>query len=489
MESRIRCSALRGRVMTAAEAAQTITNGMTLAVGGYTTCGYPKVIINELAKRKNAGEDLTLNVFSASNNGVIDTVLAEAGIIRRRSPMIESKALAALVNQGRVAYCEQQMNRLPRLLRTGAFGHIDVAVIEALNIREDGSIVPTASVGGVPNLIEAADRVIIEINTAMPDELEGMHDIYIPDGGPIPLTSCAQRIGRDSVACPVEKIAAIVFSDIPDQVSPLAPAKPEQLRLADHLFNFLELEMKRLGRTQLPPVQTGFGNLASEIVYGLGRSNFHDIAFFGGVAQEANIALVASGKARAVSCGSVKMTPGVETLLRTSPEAREKIVIRNMEVTNSSEVISRLAPITLTSGIEMDIYGNVNSSHITGSKVVNGLGGGANFAENAGLSVMMVVSESKGGAISAIVPMVSHQDISEHDIDIVVTEHGVADLRGKSDVERAREIIENCTGLYQEQLRSYLERAIETTGGHHPILLDEALSWHKRLKETGTMQM
>ena len=85
-------------------------------------------------------------------------------------------------------------------------------------------------------------------------------------------------------------------------------------------------------------------------------------------------------------------------------------------------------------------------------------------------------------------PMVSHQDISEHDIDVVVTENGVADLRGKSDTERAREIIENCAGAYKDQLRSYLDRAA-AAGGHHPVLLDEALSWHIRLKKTGSMML
>lgn len=486
MEARIRNAQLRGRVKSAAEASLIICNGMTVAVGGYTSCGYPKAIINELVSRKNSGEELYLSVVSGSNNGFVDTPLAEAGIITRRAPMIESKALAALVNKGSVAYCEQQMNKFPRLLRTGAFGHIDVAVVEAVCILEDGSFVPSSSVGMVPNLIEAADKVIIEINTSMPEELEGMHDIYLPKGEPIPLTACGQRIGAKSIACPAEKLEAIVFCDIPDTVAPLAPAKPEQLKIADNLFNFLELEMRRQGRSSLPPIQTGFGNLAAEIVNGLERSEFKDIEFFAGVAQEANVNLVASGRAKAISCGSVKMTPRVMELIRSDAGIRDKIVLRNGEITNSSEVISRLAPITLTSGIEMDIYGNVNSSHIAGSKVVNGLGGGANFAENAGLSVMMIVSEGKGGAISAIVPMVSHQDISEHDIDIVVTEHGVADLRGKSDIERALEIINNCTGLYKEQLADYFSRAC-TKGGHHPILLDEALAWHISLKENGTM--
>lgn len=488
MESRIRSAELRSLVKQAAEASEVIKNGMTVAVGGYTSCGYPKAVIRALAERANSGEQLRLSVVSGANNGVVDTILAEASIVARRAPMIESKVIAGQINKGSVSYCEQQMNKMPHLLRAEAFGHIDVAVVEAVAVNSDGSFVPSSSVGFVPLLVQLADKVIIEVNAAMPGQLEGMHDIYMPDGGPIPIVSAGQRIGAASVPCDIRKISAIVMSDEPDEVAALAPVKPEQAAIADNLFNFLELEMKRRGIKQLPPVQTGFGNLAAEIVNALGRSNFSDISFFGGVAQEANIKLAASGKAKAVSCGSVKMSSEVKRLIEENEDVRRRVVIRNGEITNNSEVIARLAPITLTSGIEMDIYGNVNSSHISGSKIVNGLGGGANFAANAGLSVMMIVSTGKGGAISTIVPMVSHQDISEHDIDVVVTENGVADLRGKSDVERAREIIENCAGAYKDQLRSYLERAV-AAGGHHPVLLDEALSWHIRLKQTGSMML
>ena len=473
--------------MEAGEAASLVTFGMTVAVGGYTSCGYPKTVIRALADRKTAGEDLWLNIISGANNGFVDTILAEQEIIRYRAPMIESKVLASQVNKGQVRYCEQQMNKMPRLLKTEAFGHIDVAIVEALAVYEDGSLVPTNAVGMMPNLIAMADRVIVEINTAMPLEMEGMHDIFLPEGGPVPLTSCDERIGQKTVPCPVEKIAAIVASDILDEVAELAPVKPAQKAVSDNLLNFLELEMKKQGKTTLPPIQTGFGNLAAEIVTGLGESSFRDLEFFGGVAQEANIRLVKDGKARAITCGSVKCSEPVLQWLWEEEKVREKVIFRNGEVTNSSEVIARLGPVTLTSGIEMDIYGNVNSSHISGSRVVNGLGGGANFAQNGSLSVMMIVSENKGGAISTIVPMVSHQDISEHDIDVVVTEHGVADLRGLSDVDRANAIIENCSGLYKEQLKDYLKRAVETTGGHHPVLLDEAFSWHRALKEQGTM--
>ncbi len=168
-------------------------------------------------------------------------------------------------------------------------------------------------------------------------------------------------------------------------------------------------------------MQTGFGGLAAEIARGLAKSDFTDLTFFCGGITDAVLELIEMGKVRAVSAGSIQMTPKAVRMMEENPALfREKIILRNTDITNRAETIGRMGIIALTSGIEMDMYGNVNSSHIAGTQVVNGLGGGANFAENAALSILLMPSENKGGAISTIVPMVSHQDISEHDIDALL---------------------------------------------------------------------
>ena len=490
MHERIACPSLREKVVSAETAASLIQDGMTVAFGGYTSAGYPKAIPLALAKRRASGESLALNVVTSSTCGPVDTLLGNAGIIRRRTPMTDSRPLSQQINAGQVQYCEQQMNKLPRLLKTGAFGRIQVAVVEALGITADGGIIPTTAIGMEPSLLDAAEAVIVEINLSQPEILAAFHDIYRPQPGtPIPLCHVSQRIGSSSISMDPSKVQAIVFTEGLDETSEPAPSTPAQRALAGHLFHFLEQEMWRTGQTRLPPIQTGFGNLASEVVHCLADSSFSDIEFYCGGLQAANLELLATGRAKAASCGSIQLTPTALTLLENEQATlRRALVIRNGEVTNHAETISRMAPITLTSGIEIDIYGNVNSSHVSGARVINGLGGGANFAENAGLSVMMLVSESKGGSISTIVPMVSHQDICEHDIDVVVTEHGVADLRGKTETERALAIIQNCTGSYRPQLLDYFERAC-ATGGHHPVLLHEAFSWHLALQENGTMRL
>ena len=453
MKNRIACFALQKKKMTAEEAAALIEKDMLVAFGGYTSSGYPKKIARELAKRKQAEPELTIRMLTGANTGPLDTILSEANLVTWRAPMIESKSIAKQVNSGVVPYVEQQMNKMPQLVACGAFGKIDVAVVEALYIREDGGIVPTSSVGMVPHFLEQAEKIIVEVNTAQPLALDGMHDIYLPEKNqPIPLTDVAERIGKSYIPVDINKICAVVESDELDHAVSVGESKQQTMQIAENLLKFLQEEAKRMPEGKLPPLQTGFGNLATEIARGLGRSAFEDLTFFCGGITEAILELIAAGKVRAASTGSIQMTPRSVALLEEKPELfREKIILRNTDVTNRAETIGRMGVIALTSGVEMDIYGNVNSSHIAGTQVVNGLGGGANFAENAGLSILLLPSENKGGAISTIVPMVSHQDICEHDIDVVITENGIADLRGKDDRQRAVSIIENCAGPHYHQ--------------------------------------
>ena len=464
MKERIAYTALQKKKMSAEQAAALIEKDMLVAFGGYTSSGYPKSVARELVKRKTEQPDFTIRMLTGANVGPLDTILGGAEIISWRAPMIESKTIAKQANSGSVQYVEQQMNKMPGWVASGIFGKIDVAVVEALYITEEGGIVPTSSVG--------------------------MHDIYIPEKGqPIPLTDTAGRIGKPYMTVDIGKIYAIVESGELDEAASAGEGKPENRKIAENLINFLQAEAKRIPDGKLPPLQTGFGGLAAEIARGLAKSDFTDLTFFCGGITDAVLELIEMGKVRAVSAGSIQMTPKAVRMMEENPALfREKIILRNTDITNRAETIGRMGIIALTSGIEMDMYGNVNSSHIAGTQVVNGLGGGANFAENAALSILLMPSENKGGAISTIVPMVSHQDISEHDIDVVITENGIADLRGKDDRQRAACIIENCAGVhYREKLNAYFERAKKEVGGHHPQLLAEAFSWHICLKQTGTM--
>ena len=490
MLDRIEHKGLRDRAASVEEAGQLIRNGMTVAFSGYTACGYPKKIGSELARRKKEGEDLGINLVAGAQIGTeVFEELAEAGVLNRVAPLIGSKTLAAQINAGKVHYVEQQMSKLPRLLRSGAFGKIDVAVVEALAVTPEGWIIPTNSVGMTPNFLETAEAIIVEINLAQPAELRGLHDVFLPAPPPatkpIPLTGVAQRIGEPFIKVDPAKIRFIVETNVIED-SPDTSADGAS-PITDNLMNFLELESKRNWGGRMFPLQTGFGNVTNTLLLALGDSRFTDLEFFCGGVSEAHVKLMRSGKVRAVSTGSLKLSPLVRKLLRTEPAMfRELMVLRNTEICNGLETVSRLGVVAINTGVEVDVYGNVNSSHIAGSKVVNGLGGGANFAQSSLLSIVVQPSIAKGGAISSIVPMVSHHDIGEHDVDVLITENGVADLRGKDDRERANLIIENCTHeSYRDDLKRYLAKA---GGGHHPVALTDAVAWHERLLQTGSMR-
>jgi succinyl-CoA:acetate CoA-transferase len=477
--------------MTAAEAAAFISDGMTVAMSGYAMAGYPKAVVQSLVEQQSRDNPVSIHLVTGANVPWLDETLGTAHAVRRRTPMVAHRTLASQCNGGSVRYVEQQMCNMPRLLRRGSFGRIDFAIVEALGFDAAGNLIPTSSVGMTHHLLAAADQIIVEINTAQPEQLGALHDIHIPapppGTKPIPLTRVNQRIGTGSIPVDRKKIIGIVESDIPERIGAQPAATTVTRRIAGHLFDFLEREYPR-EKTALPPIQTGFGSIADSIVEAFQESPFGDLQFYCGGITEPVLELFSSGKARALSTGGLGMTDRVERILRTTPDLKDSLIIRNGDITNSAEVVARLGLIALNTGIEIDIYGNVNSSHVGGNRVVNGIGGGAGFARNAGLSVILIPSTAKDGAISNLVPMVSHQDIGEHDIDIVVTENGLADLRGLDDSERADAIVSQCSSdLYRGQLASYLHVARKRCGGHHPQLPDVAHSWYRRLKESGSM--
>ena len=491
MNERIKRSSLQGCIKSSDQAAAYIKDCMTIAMSGYAMAGYPKAVVEELVKRKESGENLVINLITGANVPWVDEKLGSANIINRRSPMIASRTLASQVNGSSIKYVEQQMCKMPRLLRRGSFGKIDIAVVEALGFNENGDLIPSTSVGMVHHLMDTADAIIVEVNSAYPKCLEGIHDIYVPKAPPktepIPLVETSHRIGKTAIPVDEDKILCIVETNLAEDLGAQAKGTEQAIKIAEHLFEFLDKEFEDW-HGKLPPIQTGFGGIANAIADAFSKSNFTDLQFFCGGVTEPVMELLAEGKATAISTGGLGMSPRVEEILNSIPNLHEHLTIRNGDITNNAEVIGRLGLIALNTGIEMDIYGNINSSHIAGSRVVNGIGGGANFAQNSGLSIIVMPALSKGGAISNIVPMVSHQDICEHDVDIIVTENGLADLRGLDDVERAESIIKNCASdVYQKQLSKYLSDARLRCGVHHPQLTNEAFELYTRLKTTKTM--
>ena len=165
---------------------------------------------------------------------------------------------------------------------------------------------------------------------------------------------------------------------------------------------------------------------------------------------------------------------------------RSRIVLRPQEISNNPEVARRLGLITINTALEADIFGNINSTHVCGTKMMNGIGGSGDFTRNAYISIFTTPSTAKGGAISSFVPMVSHLDHSEHSVKVIITEHGIADLRGKSPIQRAHTIIDNCVAPeYKELLREYLNQA---PLAHTPHNLRLATAMHQEFLKSGDMR-
>jgi acyl-CoA hydrolase len=166
---------------------------------------------------------------------------------------------------------------------------------------------------------------------------------------------------------------------------------------------------------------------------------------------------------------------------------KSRILLRPQEISNSPEVVRRMGLITINTALEADIFGNINSTHVSGTRMMNGIGGSGDFTRGAYLSIFTTPSTAKDGKISAFVPMVSHLDHSEHSVKIIVTEYGVADLRAKSPVQRARVIIDNCVHPdYRPLLNEYLSMGIS---GHTPQNLKACFAFHHALAESGDMHL
>ena len=501
-QSRMRCQALADKVMSAEAAAAFIKPGDNVGMSGFTGAGYPKAVPGALVDRVKAatarGERFSMGVWTgASTAPELDGALAKVDGIDLRMPYQSDPVTRAKINAGQMDYLDVHLSHVAQMVWEGFFGHLDVAVVEVAGITEDGSLIPSSSVGNNKTWLDQADRVILEVNSWQPAELEGMHDIYYgtalpPHRKPLEIVEPSDRIGIPYLKCPPEKIVAIVPTNAPDRNSAFKPMDSDSQLIADNVLEFLTHEVKqgRLPATLLP-LQSGVGNVANAMMDGLDAGPFRPLTAYTEVIQDGMLKLLRSGTLSMISATAFSLSDeGLVDLRANFADYRDRIVLRPQEISNHPEVIRRLGCLAMNGMIEADIYGNVNSTHVMGSSIQNGIGGSGDFARNAWVSIFLTPSTAKNGAISCIVPMASHVDHTEHDVHVLVTEQGIADLRGLPPRRRAQQIINNCAHPdYRPALQDYLDRATASNAGKHtPHLLDEALSWHARYLKTGTMK-
>ncbi len=490
---RIRLPSLHSKIISATEAAALIQDGMTVGMSGFTRAGEAKAVPHALAERALQTPLKISLMTGASLGNDLDKQLTEAGVLSRRMPFQVDSTLRKAINDGTVMFIDQHLSDTVELLRNRQIKAVDLAVIECVAITEEGHLVLSTSVGNSASFAILAKQVIVEINLAQPLELEGLHDIYIPSYRPtrlpIPVLKADTRIGSQAVQIDPSKIVGIVISNQPDSPSTVSPPDIETQAIADHLVEFFKNEVRENRLThRLMPLQAGIGNIANAVMHGLIGSPFHDLTMYSEVLQDSTFDLFDAGLLSFASASSVTLSaPKHAQVFGDFGRYKPKLLLRPQEISNHPEVIRRLGVIGINTALEFDIYGNVNSTHICGTRMMNGIGGSGDFSRNAHLAIFVTKSIAKGGAISSIVPMVSHVDHTEHDVDILVTEQGLADLRGLAPRERARVIIDQCVHpAYRDALNDYFTAAC-AKGGHTPHVLRDALAWHINLEESGSM--
>ena len=496
ISDRVRNKDLQAKIVSAEEVAAFIKPGMSIGMSGFTASAYPKAIPLALAERMKK-EPFKIDLWTGASTGPeLDDTLAAVHGIAKRLPYQTDAILRGEINDGSVDYLDLHLSESAQLARVGYLGKLDIAIVEAVAITEEGNIIPSTSLGNAASYVQQADIVIVEVNTTQPLELEGMHDVYVPLDPPhrlpIPIVKADDRVGTPFIPCTPDKIKYIVPCDIKDHTRDLAPIDENSKKMSQFTLEFLNAEIKA-GRMpkNLLPLQSGVGNVANAVMAGFVDSDLEDLTVYTEVIQDGMLDLIDANKLNFASGTAFSPSPaGMERFYKDVEKYKKYLLLRPQEISNSPEVVHRLGVIAMNTALEVDIYGNVNSTHVTGTKMMNGIGGSGDFARNAFLTIFYTPSVAKNGAISSVVPMCSHIDHTEHDVDVIITEQGIADLRGLAPRKRALEIINNCVHPdYKPVLLDYYNRAVEATKhAHTPHIIKEALSFHEKFIETKSMK-
>src|SRR5690554_6682508 len=484
------------KFISAEEAAALVNHDDNVGFSGFTHAGCPKVVPVEIAKRAEEehakGNPFKIGVSTGASTGhCIDGALSRAGAIKFRTRYQTNKDMRIARNKGEFDFFALHLSQLAQEIRYGFLGKINVAIIEACDVTESGEIVPTSGVGITPTICRLADIVIVELNKKVPTKLRGIHDLYELQDPPkrreIPIYEVQNRVGLEYVKVDPSKIY-VVETDKEAEGGGFAPVDEVTARIGNNVADFFVSELKA-GRipAHFLPIQSGVGNIANAVLASMGSNpGIPRFEVYTEVIQDAVIDMMQQGNISFAS--GCSLTVSNEVLNKFYEDLsffKNKLVLRPSEISNNPGLARRLGIISLNTAIEVDIFGNVNSTHVNGTKMMNGIGGSGDFTRNSYLSVFLTPSTAKNGAISCIVPKVTHEDHNEHSVKIVVSEYGVADLRGKGPKKRAVELIEKCAHPdYRPLLHEYLNRGVE---GHIPQDFYSCFAFHQALKETGSM--
>ena len=403
-----------------------LTPGATIYVGG--SCAEPRGILDALTGMGLDVPDISYiqQPLGAVNQRDLSTL--SPGASQRTffmTPFLQD-GLAV----GRVEFVPMHMRTIFDHLQGSA---IDVAILQGARDR-NGELRFGPNVDYVDAVLESAKSIVIELNTSF----------TAPIGAP--------RIDPARIDLLVETEAA-------RPTYPLSGSDDTSDKIGELIAGLIH---------DGDCLQTGIGAVPAAILKNLEDRN--DLGFHGGLMDNGIMDLINQG----VINGSRKtldrhqhvlgMALGDDTLLDwlANDAAAENVVFRSADYTHEISVISQIDNfVSVNSAIEIDLMGQVNAE-VAGGRQISGTGGSVDFMRSAkasrnGRSIVAMASTARGGSVSRIVPKVSTVTALRTDVDIVVTEYGVADLRHASLASRREKLIAIAHPDFRDQLQAVAE--------------------------------
>ncbi len=286
-------------------------------------------------------------------------------------------------------------------------------MVEAVGITEKGTTDTDHVRRQHPDLCPGRpERFIIEMSSAEPPELEGIHDIFIPEDPPyrmpIPIYRAGDRIGKPFIEMEPRRVVAILGARKrnPARFSPARHSgNPD--RPADHSISS---NMRSKG----PPAQGFPGSPACGDVANAVLSGFLDNPFsttrnsIQKCCRTSVLDLIDlgqdPGRFRSSMTFSKRRAPAFFNELY---RYKDRVVLRRGDI--HSPRSPRAGRAAINTALELDIYGHVNSTHVMGTHMMNGIGGSGDFERNGSCRHGHAVT-ARNWPVSSIVPMVSHVD-------------------------------------------------------------------------------
>lgn len=322
----------------------------------------------------------------------------------------------ALTSAGVADIVPVHLGTLPALIRSGRL-RVDVVLCQLSPSSPDGVHSLGLVVDYLPAAIAQARVVLAEVNPRVP-----------------------YTFGETLV--PAARVAAVVDDDRPLIAVALRPPLPEDERIAEHVAGLIPD-----GAT----VQAGIGGTPEAILERLGERR--DLGIHSGLLSDAFVELIESG---AVTNARKEVDTGITvagTLLGTDrlyrwADRNPSLTLRSLDHTHAAGVLARLGALhAINSAIEVDLTGQVNAE-VAGGRYIGAIGGQGAFARAAataanGRSIIALPATAAGGSVSRIVARLTAPVVTtaRADADIVVTEHGIADLRGATLRQRRERMI------------------------------------------------